>query len=386
MPTTARPPVTRREGLQLAGAWGLGLAVPAAVRAQTASKPVPPLRAARTIELARGLEHPWGLSFLPDGRMLVTERPGTMRLFSPDAKRSEQVKGVPDVYSVGQGGLLDIAVSPDFGRDNLVFLALAQPTARGARTAIVRAELQGSTLRNHQVIFGQRQDPGGGYHFGCRLALTRDGLLYAGLGDRYSQKDRAQDLTSHFGKVIRIRTDGSAPADNPFANTAAALPEIWSIGHRNIQGAALHPATGALWTHEHGAQGGDELNIPQAGKNYGWPVITWGVDYGGARIGEGTSKPGLEQPLYYWDPSIAPSGMAFVTSDRYPGWKGSLLVGSLKFRQLVRLDLDGPRVIREERLLGGLGERIRDIRQGLDGLLYVLTDSPDGKLLRIEPA
>jgi aldose sugar dehydrogenase len=386
MPTTARPPVTRREGLQLAGAWGLGLAVPAAVRAQTASKPVPPLRAARTIELARGLEHPWGLSFLPDGRMLVTERPGTMRLFSPDAKRSEQVKGLPDVYSVGQGGLLDIAVSPDFGRDNLVFLALAQPTARGARTAIVRAELQGSTLRNHQVIFGQRQDPGGGYHFGCRLALTRDGLLYAGLGDRYSQKDRAQDLTSHFGKVIRIRTDGSAPADNPFANTAAALPEIWSIGHRNIQGAALHPATGALWTHEHGAQGGDELNIPQAGKNYGWPVITWGVDYGGARIGEGTSKSGLEQPLYYWDPSIAPSGMAFVTSDRYPGWKGSLLVGSLKFRQLVRLDLDGPRVIREERLLGGLGERIRDIRQGLDGLLYVLTDSPDGKLLRIEPA
>ncbi len=386
MPNSFNAIRSRRETLQLAGALGASLALPAALSAQTASKPVPPLRPVRTTELARGLEHPWALSFMPDGRMLVTERAGTMRLLSADAKRVEQVKGVPDVYSVGQGGLLDIAVSPDFGRDNLVYLALAQPTARGARTAIVRAELQGSTLRNHQVIFGQRQDPGGGYHFGCRLALTRDGLLYAGLGDRYSQKDRAQDLTSHFGKVIRIRTDGSVPTDNPFANTAGALPEIWSIGHRNIQGAALHPATGALWTHEHGAQGGDELNIPQAGKNYGWPVITWGVDYGGAKIGEGTSKPGLEQPLYYWDPSIAPSGMAFVTSERYTGWKGSLLVGSLKFRQLVRLDLDGPRVIREERLLSSLGERIRDVRQGPDGILYVLTDAPDGKLLRIEPA
>jgi glucose/arabinose dehydrogenase len=320
--------------------------------------------------------------------MLVTERPGRMRLISPTGQVSEPLAGVPKVFASGQGGLLDVVLSPEFQRDGNIFFAYAQPTVNGARTAIARAELTDRGLKNPRVIFAQRHDPEGGFHFGCRLVFAPDGSLFATLGDRYFQRDRAQDLSSHFGKVIRIRPDGSVPGDNPFVNTPGALPEIWSIGHRNMQGAALHPSSGKLWTTEHGAQGGDELNLTEAGKNYGWPVITWGADYGGGKIGEGTTKAGLEQPLVYWTPSIAPSGLCFATSEKYgayPGWRNSLFLGALKFRQLVRLEFDGSRMVREERLYQSLGERVRDVRQGIDGLLYLLTDSADGKLIRLDP-
>jgi aldose sugar dehydrogenase len=381
---------SRRASLQTAAGFAAGTLLGSS-KAQTASNPVPPTGPApRLREIANGLENPWAVAFLPDGQYLVTERPGRMRLISAAGKVSTPLEGVPRVLASGQGGLLDVVLSPEFARDNTVFFAYSQPTNGGARTAVARAELQGNSLRNLQVIFAQRQDPSGGYHFGARIVFGRDGNLWITLGDRYFQKDRAQDLSSHFGKVVRIRPNGSVPPDNPYVNTPNALPEIWSIGHRNLQGAVLHPATGKLWTHEHGAQGGDELNIPEPGKNYGWPVITWGVDYGGGKIGEGTNKPGLEQPVHYWVPSIAPSGMCFLTSDRYqaqwPGWKNSLFIGSLKFRQLVRLELDGQRVMREERFSFTPSERIRDVRQGNDGLLYVLTDASDGKLLRVEAA
>ncbi len=344
----------------------------------------------RLVEVARGLEHPWSIAFLPDGRMLVTERPGRLRIVAADGKLSEPVAGVPKVHASGQGGLLDVVASPAFAADRTIFLSYAQPTAGGARTAVARAELHGdansASLRNLQVIFAQRHDPSGGHHWGSRLVFARDGTLFVTLGDRYAQRDRAQDLNSHFGKIVRIRPEGGAPADNPFVNTPGALPEIWSIGHRNLQGATLHPDTGKLWTHEHGPQGGDEVNVGKAGANYGWPVITYGREYGlGFAIGEGTSKPGIEPPLHQWTPSIAPSGMAFYTAERVPGWRGSLFVGSLKFRMLSRMEFDGERFVREERLLERLNERIRDVRQGPDGFLYLATDSAQGRILRLEP-
>jgi len=293
---------------------------------------------------------------------------------------------VPKVFAQGQGGLLDVAVSPAFASDRTVFLSFAEPADAGARTAVARAELDGDALRNLKVIFRQQPAAAGGNHWGSRIVIGRDGTLFVTLGDRYSLRDKAQDLGTHLGKVVRIRPDGSVPPDNPFAGRPGALPEIWSFGHRNVQGAALHPASGALWTHEHGPQGGDEVNLTLAGRNYGWPVVTYGREYvTGFRIGEGSSKPGIEPPLWHWVPSIAPSGMAFYTGERFPGWKGSLLVGALRGQLLARLELDGDRVVAEERLLQGLGERIRDVRQGPDGLVYLLTDSADGRLLRLVP-
>ncbi|HRA78150.1 MAG TPA: PQQ-dependent sugar dehydrogenase [Burkholderiaceae bacterium] len=350
----------------------------------------PAAAAARLVEVARDLEHPWSLAFLPDGRMLVTERRGRLRVVAPDGRASAPVAGVPGVRAGGQGGLLDVAIGPDFGRDRAIFLSYSEPVAGGARTAVARAEfVDGPTpaLRGLRVVFGQKDGVGGGNHFGSRLVFARDGTLFVTLGDRYSQRDRAQALDNHFGKVVRIRADGSVPADNPFVNRAGALPEIHSYGHRNVQGAALHPVTGQLWTHEHGPQGGDEVNLERAGANYGWPAITYGREYGtGFRIGEGTERADVVPPAWQWTPSIAPSGMAFCTSDRYPGWRGSLFVGSLKFRLLSRLELDGDKVVREERLFADLGERVRDVRQGPDGLLYLLTDQPDGRLLRLAPS
>ncbi len=339
--------------------------------------------------VADGLEHPWSIAFLPDGRLLVTERPGRLRIVAEDGRLSLPVAGIPAVYAEGQGGLLDVALDPRFAVNGLIYFSFAEEGNGGAGTAVGRGRLihdpaGTARLDDVSVIFRQQPKVRGGLHFGSRLVFGRDGTLFVTLGERY-QRERAQRLGEHLGKLVRINTDGTVPADNPFANTPGTLPEIYSLGHRNVQGAALHPMTGRLWTIEHGARGGDEINAPEAGKNYGWPIITYGVDYSGARIGDGTAKEGLEQPLYYWDPSIAPSGAAFYTGTRFPAWRGNLFVGALKSRLLVRLELDGTRVVHEERLLADLQERIRDVRVGPDGFLYLATDSPGGRILRLMP-
>jgi glucose/arabinose dehydrogenase len=293
---------------------------------------------------------------------------------------------LPEIAAHGQGGLLDVALHPDFAGNGLVYLSYAAQDVEGYGTEVVRGRLDGNVLRDTEVIFRAEPKSGGGRHFGSRLVFHGDGRLFITLGDR-GERNRAQDLGDHAGSVVRLADDGGVPADNPFAGRAGARGEIFSLGNRNVQGAALHPETGELWAHEHGPQGGDELNVIRAGINYGWPVITYGVEYGiGTAIGEGTSKQGMAQPLHYWVPSIAPSGMAFYTADRFPAWRGNLFVGSLKFRQLVRLVLEGEQVVHEERMLDDVLGRIRDVRQGPDGLLYLLTDAPDGVLARIEPA
>ncbi len=343
----------------------------------------------RVVTVAEGLQTPWGLAFLPDGRMLVTERPGWMRIVGADGQRSEPLQGVPAVHAQGQGGLLDVVLGPDFVDDRRIFFSYAQPTGRGARTAVASAVLDTEQLRldDVQVIFTQNEDPPGRHHWGSRLVFDRDGTLYVTLGDRNAYRDQAQMLDNHYGKIVRIRPDGSVPADNPFADQAGALPEIWSYGHRNPQGAALHPETGVLWTHEHGPQGGDEVNVGKPGANYGWPVVTYGREYvTGRRIGEGTERDDMEGPVHYWVPtSIAPSGMAFYTGDAIPGWQGNLFIGALRGQSLSRLELDGERVVHEERFLTQLQSRIRDVRQGPDGMLYLL-DETNGRILRLEPA
>lgn len=338
--------------------------------------------------VASGLAHPWGLAFLPDGAMLVTERPGNIRRISADGTVSNPLAGTPDVAARGQGGLLDIALDPAFATNRTLYITYAEPRQGGAGTAVARARLSedANGLGDVSVIFRQEPSYSGANHYGSRLAFAPDGTLFVTLGERFNLRDKAQDLTTHLGKVVRIGTDGSAPGDNPFAGRQNARPEIWSYGHRNPQSAAINPDTGELWTIEHGARGGDEINITRKGRNYGWPVITYGVDYSGAKIGEGTAKEGMEQPLYYWDPSIAPSGMAFYTGDAFPQWRGSLFTGALAGRMLVRIERNGDRIVGEERMLRDLGERIRDVRQGPDGFLYLLTDSSDGRVLRLRPA
>lgn len=342
----------------------------------------------KVTEVAEGLQNPWSLAFLPDGRMLVTERPGRMRVVSGDGSVSAPIAGVPEVHARGQGGLLDVAVGPNFAADRLIVFSYAEPTAGGARTAVASARLDLDGLRLTEVrrIFAQNEDPAGSHHWGSRLVFARDGTLFVTLGDRFHPRERAQALDSHLGKVVRITLDGGVPTDNPFASRAGARPEIWSYGHRNVQGAALHPQTGELWTHEHGPQGGDEINRTRAGLNYGWPAVTYGREYvTGRRIGEAETRSDVEPPVLQWTPSIAPSGMAFYTGDVFPQWKGSLFVGSLKFQLLARLELDGERVVREERLLTELGRRIRDVRQGPDGHLW-LVDETEGRILRLDPA
>lgn len=332
-----------------------------------------------------GLVNPWAIEFLPDGRALVTERPGRLRLLATNGQLSAPITGVPAVYAQGQGGLLDVAIDPQFAQNQLVYLSFAEAGTGGAGTAVARGRLIGNALLDVEVIYRQTPKLDGGGHYGSRLVFAADGKLLVTQGDRMNWRERAQDLSMGQGKIMRINTDGSVPADNPFLNNTTARREIWSYGHRNVQAAALHPTTGQLWTVEHGARGGDELNQPERGKNYGWPIITYGVDYSGARIGEGSAKAGLEQPVYYWDPVIAPSGMAFYTADAIPGWKGSLLVGSLSPGALVRLEMANGRVLREVRYLGELGERIRDVTVGPDGFVYVVTDSGNGRVLRIRP-
>jgi glucose/arabinose dehydrogenase len=383
---TPVPPAPLRRRL-LATAAGAALSARASAQSVApGARAAEPAVAVKAVDVARGLEHPWGLAFLPDGRLLVTERAGRLRVVGRDGRLSAPLAGVPRVVARGQGGLLDVALSPSFEADRQVYLSFAEPADGGARTAVARATLAEEGLRETTVIFRQKQARAGANHFGSRLVLTRDGHLFITMGDRYDARDQVQDLGTHFGKIVRVRTDGTVPPDNPFVNTARALPDIWSFGHRNVQGAALHPGTGRLWAHEHGAMGGDEVNVVLAGRNYGWPVITHGVDYSGAKIGEGSAKAGMEQPQHVWVPSIAPSGMAFVTGSRLPGWRGSLVVGSLKFRLLARLSLDAERVVGEQRVLQPLGERLRDVRQGPDGHLYLLTDETQGAVLRVEPA
>jgi glucose/arabinose dehydrogenase len=337
--------------------------------------------------VASGLEHPWGVAILPDGRFLVTERPGRVRIVSATGQLSAPLRGVPAAAARGQGGMLDVALDPEFATNRTIYLSYSEPGEGGtAGTAVARAQLTDTELVDVRVVYRQQPKVNSGNHFGSRIVFRNDGTMFVTQGDRFSQRDAAQDLNSLIGKIVRINTDGSVPRDNPFVGRSDTRPEIWSYGHRNAQAAALHPETGDLWTVEHGAAGGDELNRPEAGKNYGWPVITYGRDYSGRSIGEGTNKEGMEQPVYYWDPVIAPSGMTFYTGDAFPGWKGSVLVGGLASNALVRLTLENGRVTKEERYLGELGARIRDVQMGPDGLLYVLTDAGNGRLLRLTPA
>lgn len=338
------------------------------------------------VTVARGLEYPWGLAFLPDGRMLVTERPGRVRVVASDGQVSPPLAGAPKPYVGGQAGLLDIALDREFASNRLVYLCFT--SERGGNAAVARARFadgQPARLDDMQIIFRQ-QGPGGSNNHGCRIAQADDATLFVSLGDHFGPRVEAQNLANHNGKIVRINPDGSVPKDSPFVDRAGAKPEIWAYGVRNPQGLAVHPQTRRLWQHEHGPRGGDEINVIEKGKNYGWPVIGYGVDYSGAVIHEGTHKAGMEQPLWHWTPSIAPSGMAFYTSDLFPAWKGHLFIGTLRAGMVVRLELDGEKVVREERLLERLGERIRDVRSGPDGALYLLTDNSDGRVLRLVPA
>lgn len=346
----------------------------------------------KTEVVAKDLEHPWALAFIDGGRMLVTERPGRLRVVQSDGALSEPVAGLPKIQATGQGGLLDVIADSGFARNRTIYFCYAEPGGGGNSTALASARLSDDAkrLENVKLLFSQRPKISSDAHFGCRIVEARDGTLFMTLGERYKRMQDAQTLDNHHGKVIRIRKDGAVPKDNPFVGKTAGgkpvLPEIWSYGHRNGQGATLGP-DGKLWMHEHGAQGGDEINRPEAGKNYGWPVISFGVHYGGAKVGDGeTAKEGMEQPLHHWTPSIAPSGMAFLHSDRYgKEWQNNLFVGSLKFQYLARLEWQDGKVVREEKLLQNVNQRIRDVREGPDGLLYVLTDDSKGQLLRLLP-
>jgi len=341
----------------------------------------------RVVTVTEGLEHPWGVAFLPDGRALLTERPGRLRIVGRDGRLGAPLDGVPAVSATGQGGLLDVQLDPEFATNRLVYLSYAEPRSGGNGTAVARGALTERGLADVQVIFRQDVTVDGGHHFGSRLVFDRGGRLFVTLGDRNSERARAQTLDSHIGKVVRIERDGTVPADNPFVGRADARPETWSYGHRNVQGAALHPVTGELWTNEHGPRGGDELNRTLAGRNYGWPKATYGVEYWGGTISKSPTAAGIEPPVHYWVPSIATSGLLFYTGSRFPQWRGNAFVGGLASRQLSRLELDGNRVVREEVLFKGeLNRRVRDVEQGPDGCIYLLTDEDNGRLLRVEPA
>ena len=380
-------PISLLQRRQLPGALAaLGLLGTAAAPA-LANQP-------KVVVVAHGLVNPWGLAFLPDGRMLVTERPGRMRLVGTDGRLSPPLPGLPAVAAEGQGGLLDVVADPRFASNRLVYWSYSETAADGDGngTAVARARLDGppgsERLAEVQVIFRQLPKVASRLHFGSKLVFGNDGRLFITLGDRFSRKDDAQTLDNHLGKIVRIEPDGKVPADNPLVGKPGnPRPEIWSWGHRNVQGAAIHPATGDLWATEHGPQGGDELNLVQPGRNFGWPVITHGRNYGiGTKIGDGTERADVVAPLAHWVPtSIAPSGMAFLTSDRYPGWKGNLFIGALRGQALVRITLDGNKVASQERLLQSQNERIRDVRQGPDGFLYLLTDNADGRVLKVLP-
>lgn len=336
--------------------------------------------------IAEGLENIWGMAFLPDGSMLITERRGRMRILSADGKLGEPLTGLPEIYAQSQGGLLDVVLAPDFATSKKIYFSYSEPGEGGQSTAVSSATLNGNKLENLTRVFSQKPKVDSGSHFGSRLVWAPDGTLFITLGDRGGHREKAQTLDNHIGTVVRINADGSVPKDNPFVKTPGALPEIWSYGHRNIQGAAINPITKELWTGEHGPQGGDELNITRAAKNYGWPVITYGENYGGGKIGEGTHKEGMEQPNYKWVPSLAIAGFIFYTGDKFPQWKNNILLANLKDQTLSRLVIDGEKVTKEERMFAKeLGQRLRHVVQGPDGLVYIATDESKAKIYQLSP-
>ncbi|MTW15235.1 PQQ-dependent sugar dehydrogenase [Rhodoplanes serenus] len=378
-----------RKGVLMLIAASMAAATPGAAQAQAGAPAAPADRRVDTEAgplavhtVAEGLVHPWGLAVLPDRRLLVTERPGRLRLVGPDGRVSPPLAGVPAVLAQSQGGLHDVALDPDFANSRVVYITYAEPGDGGASAAVARAVLGEDRLSDLKVIFRQQPKVSGGNHFGSRIVFRRDGTLFVTLGERF-KFDPAQDLGTHLGKIVRIRPDGSVPADNPFVGRKDARPEIWSYGHRNPLGGALHPDTGVLWVHEMGPMGGDELNIPQAGKNYGWPLVSWGKHYDGRDIPDPPTRPEFADAVRHWTPVISPSGMAFYTADRIRGWRGSMLIGGLSSRGIVRLTLDGERVTGEERI--PLGARIRHVVAGPDGEVFALTDEPNGRILRLAP-
>ena len=359
------------------------VAAPAVGRAQQTLRSSKASYSLRMLSL--DLEQPWGMAFLPDGRLLITERPGRLRIFANGRLERAPVGGLPKVYARGQGGLLDVCLHPDFARNARLYLTYSGEGEGGAATVLARAEFRNNALVGVQPIFEALPRTSGGLHFGSRVAFDRAGLLYVACGERY-QMQRAQNLADLGGKVVRLRDDGTVPPDNPFVGREGARPEIFTYGHRNPQGMAMHPGTGRIWLVEHGPRGGDELNLLKAGANYGWPRATHGIDYSGSTISPNKSLPGMEDPVRVWVPSISPSGLAFYTGDRFPGWKGSVFTGALSDNALIRIELDGDRYVGEERLLVDLLPYIRDVRQGPDGLLYVVTHTDSGGLYRLEPA
>lgn len=374
----------------MAASLALAAAIRPAYGAQT-NAPAADRTPLKVTEIASGLENAWSMQELPDGRILVTERPGRLRIITAEGRVSDSIAGLPEMATNGQGGLLDVLLAGDFATTGTIYFSYSEPRGPMSNgTSVMRATLKfagsSGSLENGKVIFRQQPAASGSHHFGSRLVFDKIGALFITTGERNILRDSAQDVSTHIGKVIRILPDGSVPKDNPFVGKTGAAPEVWSYGHRNLQGAALDPTTGKLWTTEHGPQGGDELNQPQAGKNYGWPIITYGIDYSGAPIGDGISeKAGMEQPVYYWKPSIATSGLAFYTGELFPGWKGNLLAGGLKANVLERLVLKDEEVVAVEPLLKDLKQRIRDVRVAADGSVLVLTDDANGKLLRLTP-
>ena len=379
---------TRRSAGFTAAALALLAFVPVSLEAQTFQSEE---HGFRVVTVAEGLEHPWSVAFLPNGDLLVTERPGRLRLVRNGVVQPQPIEGVPAVVARGQGGLLDVVLHPSFAQNQLVYLSYSKPSGSGAVTGVVRGRFDGTRLTDVEEIFEGSNFSEGGNHFGSRLVFDDEGYLFITVGDRAAppslgtgESHPAQDLSTHAGTVVRLHDDGRVPDDNPFVGQANAKPEIWSYGHRSLQGLALD-AEGRLWESEHGPQGGDELNLIRPGLNYGWPVIGYGVNYGGAVIHESTEREGMEQPVHYWVPSIATSGLTIYDGDAFPGWRGNAFLGALRAQLVSRVILEDGRAVREERLLEGFGERIRDVRTGPDGFIYLLTDSPDGRVLRLEP-
>jgi aldose sugar dehydrogenase len=374
--------ITRRVWGGAAVAAGLAAVTPACAQTTSFDSGDHPYEVVTVVD---GLEHPWSLAFLPGGDMLVTERPGRLRVIRDGALVPQPIGGVPEVWVQGQGGLLEVLPHPDFERNRLVYLSFSKPGADGATTAVVRGRFDGERLNDVEEIFEASAWTDRRVHFGSRLVFDDDGFLFITIGDR-GVMEEAQNTSNHQGTILRLHDDGRIPEDNPFVGQAGVQPEIWAYGIRSPQGLALHPETRALWETEHGPRGGDEINLIQPGRNYGWPVITYGINYNGEPISDITEKPGMEQPLHHWTPSIATSGLAFYTGHRFPAWRGNLFTGALAGQHVARVVLDGTRVVREEKLLDGFGERFRDVRDGPDGYLYLLTDSPQGRVLRLEPS
>jgi aldose sugar dehydrogenase len=372
--------------LALRGAAALAIAATAAPLAAQSETFQSQEHEFRVVTVAEGLQNPWGLAFLPNGDLLVTERPGRLRLVRDGVVQPEPIAGIPAVHAAGQGGLMDVAIHPQFAQNNLVYVSYSKPGPDNtATTAVIRGRLEGNQLANVEEIFEANAWTNRNVHFGSRLLFDRDGYLFVTVGDR-GVMEEAQNLANHQGTINRLHDDGRIPQDNPFVGRAGAEPSIYTYGNRSPQGLTIHPETGQLWGSEHGPRGGDEINLIQAGLNYGWPVVTYGINYNMQVISELQQKEGMESPLYQYTPSIATSGIAIYDGDRFPNWRGNVLIGALALQHVSRVVFDGTRVVSEERLLDGFGERIRDVRTGPDGFVYLLTDSPEGRVLRLEPA